>query len=239
MIGADGDAGLVFPPVRMVGRGARTNCGVTLLDRLTCFFAARYLEAVDIRLKGSPHWQLAAMVDDADTDILEVCAATGFLSRIVAGEFPDAKVSALDLSPGMIAQGRTRARSLANIEFVHGDATTMPYPDDSFDVVMAAFGLSVLSPAARARCLTEIHRVLKASGRLLVVDIDDALHTAGSLHACLNLVHRRRARNVSGKELLRQVESRGFRPSRHHNGQGGLFPFQTIVARRAAGADEA
>ncbi len=209
------------------------------LNRLRCFFAAHYLEAVDARLKGSPHRQLAAMVHDVDVDILEVCAATGFLSRIVATDFPHAKVSALDLSPEMIARGRARARGLPNLDFVKGDATTMPYPDGSFDVVLAAFGLSVLSSAARGRCLAEIHRVLKTSGRLLVVDIDDALHRARLLHACLNLVHRRRASGVAGSALLRQVENRGFRSSRHLNGQGGLFPFQMIVAHRAAGAGDA
>jgi SAM-dependent methyltransferase len=225
--------------VGTAGGGARTNRGVPLLNRLRCFFAAHYLEAVDARLKGSPHRQLAAMLHDVDVDILEVCAATGFLSRIVATEFPHAKVSALDLSAEMITGARVRARGLPNLDFVEGDATTMPYPDSSFDVVLAAFGLSALSPPARGRCLAEIHRVLKASGRLLVVDIDDAVHRAGLLHACLNLMHRRRASGVAGSGLVRQVESRGFRPSRHLNGQGGLFPFQMIVAQRAAGTGDA
>jgi ubiquinone/menaquinone biosynthesis C-methylase UbiE len=222
----------------MISRGAWTNLVVTLLNRLKCFFAAHYLEAVDVRLKDSPHLQLVAMVHGTDADILEVCAATGFLSRIFATGFPHAKVSALHLSPGVIARGCVRAQGLPNIEFVNGDATAMPYPDSSFDVVLAAFGLSVLPPIARGRCLAEIHRVLKGSGRLLVVDIDDALHRARSLHVYLNLLHRRRASDVSGSGLLRQIESRGFRPISHLNGQGGLLPFQIIVAHRAASDDD-
>jgi ubiquinone/menaquinone biosynthesis C-methylase UbiE len=206
---------------------------------MRCFFAAHYLEAVDSRLKGSPHRQLAAMVRGADAEILEVCAATGFLSRIVAAEFPQAKVSALDLSAGMIAQGRMRAQSVPNLEFVNGDATAMPYADRSFDVVLAAFGLSVLSPPVRGRCLTEIHRVLKRSGRLLVVDIDEPLHAAGSLHAYLTLFRRVRASDVTGSGLCRQIESRGFRPIGHLRGQGGLLPFQIVVADTATGEGDA
>lgn len=213
--------------------GSVRNSNSMLLDRLTSFFGAHYLEAVDVRLKGSPHKQLAAMVHRADSDILEVCAATGFLSRIIATGLPHARISALDRSAHMIAQGRLRAEGLTNIGFVQGDATAIPYPDSSFDVVLAAFGLSVLSSTARGQCLAEIHRVLKASGRLLVVDIDDPAHRACSLHAWVNLLHRRRAQDVSGSGLLRLIESRGFRPIRHLNGQGGLLPFQIIVARRA------
>ena len=156
-----------------------------LVHRLKCFVAGHYLEAVDVRLKDSPHEQLAAMVQGEDADVLEVCAATGFLSRIIATGFPHARVCALDLSAGMIAQGRVRAQGLHNIEFVNSDATAMPYADNSFDVVLAAFGLSVLSPAARSQCLGEIHRVLKGHGRLLVVDIDAAAHPARPL-ACLS-----------------------------------------------------
>jgi ubiquinone/menaquinone biosynthesis C-methylase UbiE len=206
-----------------------------LLNRMKCFLAARYLEAVNVRLKGSPHEQLARMVHDSDVDILEVCAATGFLSRIIASGFTHARVSALDISPGMIAQGRPWARGLPNIEFVNGDVTAMPYPEGSFDVVLAAFGLSMLSAVARGQCLEEIHRVLKEPGRLLVVDIDDPAGRTRLLHAWLTLVHRQRASDVWGSGLLRQIESAGFRPVRHCNGQGGLLPFQIIVAHRAAG----
>ncbi len=206
-----------------------------LVHRLKCFVAGHYLEAVDVRLKDSPHEQLAAMVQGEDADVLEVCAATGFLSRIIATGFPHARVCALDLSAGMIAQGRVRAQGLHNLEFVNGDATAMPYADNSFDVVLAAFGLSVLSPAARSQCLGEIHRVLKGHGRLLVVDIDAAVHPARPLHACLNRLHSRRARVVSGQALVRQIESRGFRSVSHLHGQGGLLPFQIIVAHKRAG----
>jgi ubiquinone/menaquinone biosynthesis C-methylase UbiE len=139
----------------------------------------------------------------------------------------------------MIAQGRLRAEGLTNIEFVHGDATAMPYPDSYFDLVLVAFGLSVLSFSARGQCLAEIRRVLKTPGRLLVVDIDNPLHRRRSLDAWPTLLHRRCAPDVSGSGLLRLIESRGFRPIRHLSGQGGLLPFQIIVAHRATADTDA
>jgi ubiquinone/menaquinone biosynthesis C-methylase UbiE len=144
-----------------------------LPKRLSGYFAAGFLEVVDPRLKGPPHERLASMVRDDEARILEVCAATGFLGRIVATRFPRSRVCALDLSPELIRQGRRRARGVHNLEFVRGDARAIPFPAGSVDVVLAAFGLSELSSAARSQCLREIERVLTRGGRLLVVDIDD------------------------------------------------------------------
>jgi ubiquinone/menaquinone biosynthesis C-methylase UbiE len=207
---------------------------VCLRDRLKSYFAGRYLETVNPRLKGSPHGQLAAMVHAGEADILEVCAGTGFLSRIIAGSFPHARISALDFSPELIAEGRRRARGLHNLEFIRGDVTAMPYADSSFDLVLAAFGLSELSPEARSECLREIDRVVTRRGRLLVLDIDDPLRHAGLFHAYRYLSHGQPASDVLGNGLVRQMESRGFETVRHLTRQGRLFPFQIIVAHKSA-----
>lgn len=200
------------------------------VDRLTSLLAAHYLEMVDARLKDSPHERVAGMVGDGDRHVLEVCAATGFLSRIVAIRLPQARVSALDLSAEMLAQGRLRARRLPNLDFVQGDATAMPYPECSFDVVLAAFGLSVLSAPVRSRCLREIRRVLTEPGRLLVVDADDPVPRARPSVAQAAFLRRRCGRDVAGTGLVRQLETHGFRPVHHVTGQGRFLPFQIIVA---------
>jgi demethylmenaquinone methyltransferase/2-methoxy-6-polyprenyl-1,4-benzoquinol methylase len=204
-------------------------------DRARAHLAARYLEAVNPRLKGSPHAQLAAMIHDGEEDILEVCAGTGFLSRMVATRFPHARVCALELSAEPIAEGRRRAQGLRNLEFVNADATRMPHADGSFDLVLAAFGLSELSPTTRAECLAEIRRVLAKEGRLLVADvadIDDPGPYARLFHAYRSLSRRRRSPEVSEGGLSRQIRSSGFSVVEHVRGQGRMLPFQIIVALR-------
>jgi len=199
--------------------------------RLKGYLSGRYLEAANPRLKDSPHQRLAAMVQENEDRVLEVFAATGFLSRIVAARFPGARISALDVSPEMVAQGRRRARRLDNLEFVQGDATAMPYPDGSFDVVLAAFGLSGLPADVRSACLAEIGRVLTRRGRLLVADIDDSLHRPPPLVGiCRHLPRQRPAGEAQGAPLVRQIESRGFTVVSHVAGKGRQLPFQLIVA---------
>jgi SAM-dependent methyltransferase len=51
-----------------------------------------------------------------------------------------ADVTGIDISGPMLAQGRDKARAAGlddNVEFLRGDAARLPFPDDSFDAVLA------------------------------------------------------------------------------------------------------
>jgi demethylmenaquinone methyltransferase / 2-methoxy-6-polyprenyl-1,4-benzoquinol methylase len=95
--------------------------------------------------------------------ILDIAAGTGTSSAAIAKS--GAEVIAFDFSPGMIAQGRTRHPDL---EFVEGDAQQLPFGDDEFDAVTISFGLRNVEDPRRA--LTEMYRVLKPGGRVVVCE---------------------------------------------------------------------
>lgn len=96
--------------------------------------------------------------------ILDVAAGTGTSSVPLAKA--GALVTALDLSSGMIEEGRRRH---PEIEFVQGDATELPFAEGTFDAVTTSFGLrNMQSPKA---ALSEFHRVLKPGGRLLICEV--------------------------------------------------------------------
>lgn len=73
----------------------------------------------------------------------------------------------IDLSPGMVAEARSRH---PGEEFRVGDATDLADLDDgSFDVVLFSFnGLDTLRPVEmRAKCLAEVRRILRPDGVFL------------------------------------------------------------------------
>jgi SAM-dependent methyltransferase len=76
------------------------------------------------------------------------------------------RVTALDISPDMLAIARRRAASAgANITFVEGRAEAIPADAESFDAVLASLSLMyVIDRAAAAR---EIARVLRPGGHLV------------------------------------------------------------------------
>ena len=96
-------------------------------------------------------------------------------------------VTAVDISPEMLAQLRARAaaKGIDNVETVEGEIEDLPLPDASFDVVVLS---QALHHAVRPeRALSEARRILVPGGRLLVLDL--LAHTEEWVRDQLQHVH--------------------------------------------------
>ena len=69
----------------------------------------------------------------APRGILEVGSGSGSGTTQVAGRFPDADIAAVDLSSEMV---RTAQAALPDVRFRVADASALPFPDASFDLVV-------------------------------------------------------------------------------------------------------
>src|SRR5258706_5655218 len=87
---------------------------------------------------------------------------TAELARIAG---PTGRVVGLDFSPEMLAIARVRH---PGIEFMEGDALSLPFEDASFDAVTIAFGLRNLSDPVRG--LREMLRMVRPGGRAVVLE---------------------------------------------------------------------
>jgi ubiquinone/menaquinone biosynthesis C-methylase UbiE len=112
--------------------------------------------------------------------LLEAGSGTGMLCRHAAAaaaaagpQTPGGRVTGLDISPGFmgIAQGYAARDGLAGlIRWCAGQAEALPFGDASFDGALAArLLLHVADPAA---VLSELARVVRPGGRLVVMDWD-------------------------------------------------------------------
>lgn len=95
--------------------------------------------------------------------VLDVAAGTGTSSEPYADAGVD--VVALDFSLGMLKVGKRRR---PDIDFVAGDATALPFADNSFDAVTISFGLRNVNEPKKA--LAEMLRVTKPGGTLVVAE---------------------------------------------------------------------
>lgn len=113
------------------------------------------LEAAQLR-PGMRVLDLASGVGDPALSIAEAVGPSGH-------------VVATDLGPGMIglAEELARARGLRNIEFRVAHVESLPFPDESFDVVTCRFGVMFFPDQLRA--FQECRRVLKRGGRVAFV----------------------------------------------------------------------
>jgi ubiquinone/menaquinone biosynthesis C-methylase UbiE len=109
-----------------------------------------------------------------DSRVLEVGPGPGYFSADVAREIPQGRLVLCDLQREMLAKASRRlSRSgAANIGFVQGDGSRLPFRAGSFDVafLVAVLG-EVPDPAA---CVESLHRVLRPGGDPDALSRDEA-----------------------------------------------------------------
>jgi SAM-dependent methyltransferase/predicted ester cyclase len=111
---------------------------------------------------GNREWVCAR----AEGQVLDLAAGT---ARNLPYYPSDAKLTGIELSPEMAALGRTRAEDLGReFEMVVGDATALPFADESFDTVVCTYGLCTIPDDAAA--IREAKRVLRPGGRILLAE---------------------------------------------------------------------
>jgi len=102
--------------------------------------------------------------------VLDVAGGTGDVARLLARRAGESgQVWLTDINAAMLARGRDRLIDAGHaLPAVRCDAEKLPYPADYFDCVSVAFGLRNMTHKEAA--LTEMLRVLRPGGRLLVLE---------------------------------------------------------------------
>jgi SAM-dependent methyltransferase len=102
--------------------------------------------------------------------VLDLACGVGDPALSIAEEVaPSGRVTATDLGPGMmsLAEELARKKGLTNIEFREANAESLPFADESYDVLTCRFGIMFFPDLPKA--LGECFRVLKPGGRVAFV----------------------------------------------------------------------
>jgi ubiquinone/menaquinone biosynthesis C-methylase UbiE len=99
--------------------------------------------------------------------LLDVACGTGVVARLAAERVgASGAVTGADLNPDMIKVARSLAPPKGAITWQQADAASMPFPDESFDVVLCQLGLQFVQD--RDAALREMRRVMAPGGRAMV-----------------------------------------------------------------------
>lgn len=99
------------------------------------------------------------------SDVLELACGTGIVTQLLRERLGEAtRLVATDLSEGMLEVAKTKTMSKP-VEWKAVDATSLPFKDNSFDVVVSQFGVMFFPDKEKA--MQEIFRVLRPGGRVL------------------------------------------------------------------------
>ena len=142
---------------------------------------------------------VANLIQPSD-DVLECACGTGLLTEVIAQKC--AHVTATDFAPKMLARAKKNCAAFGNIAFEQADITSLGYPDNSFDAVVAGNVIHLLDDPVKA--LRELERVCRPGGRLIVptyMNRDQAGKTSGFASAV----------GKAGANFKRQFTVEGYR----------------------------
>lgn len=106
---------------------------------------------------------------------LDVCCGTGDLTQRIASRLSAAgQVIGLDFAENMLELAQMRWDGVKSaqsplVQFIAGDALSLPFADDHFDGAVISFGLRNLADFSKG--LSEMARVVKPGGRVINLDL--------------------------------------------------------------------
>lgn len=110
--------------------------------------------------------------------VLDLGAGTGRNLSLLQQRYPDARLMAMDIAPGMLQQAKKRYRrdlglsrwlpGKNKLELVAGDAESLPLADNSVDLVFANLALQWCQPQISFR---EIQRIMRPDGLLMFTSL--------------------------------------------------------------------
>ena len=106
----------------------------------------------------------------AGMKILDLGTGTGYLAFPIAGKYPEAEVTGLDIVENALIKNREKAEKeeLRNLNFLAYDGMTFPFADETFDMVITRYALHHFPVIYDT--FQEISRVLKPGGKFFLSD---------------------------------------------------------------------
>jgi ubiquinone/menaquinone biosynthesis C-methylase UbiE len=173
---------------------------------------------------GGREW----VCSQADGEVLEVAAGTG---RNLPYYREDLRLTAIELSPEMLALAKQRAEELGReADLRLGDAQALGFPVESFDTVVITLALCTIPDARQA--VREAYRVLRPGGRLLLLEhVRSPNLTVRAVQRVLDPLAVRFAADHLVREPLDHLEAEGFEVERVERSKWGIV--ERVAARKS------
>lgn len=142
--------------------------------------APRYEQAVDQELQTFWGWSYQDFIDQLikrinlqdDHRLLDIATGTAVIPRKLAAQsHSSGQLFGLDITEAMLRRGQEKTAELHNPTAIHltcGDAMALPFPADSFDMVVTGLASHHMHIP---RMMGEIKRILKPGGSLAMIDV--------------------------------------------------------------------
>lgn len=102
--------------------------------------------------------------------ILDLGCGTGNLTEQIRLHFPDAEITAVDISGEILKECETRFRGDREIRYVQADFRDLPFAPASFDLVMSSIAIHHIRDPEKSLLYRRIHELLSPGGIFVFAD---------------------------------------------------------------------
>ncbi len=164
------------------------------------FQAAAYASAEPIKNAEILEHILHAANPAVHDEVLDIACGPGILTCALAAKVKH--TTGIDLTPAMIEQARRleAEQDLANLTWIEGDVTHLPFEDASFTLVTCRYAFHHFQDPLAV--LNEMKRVCREAGRILVVDTAPAGAKADAFNQMEKLRDNSHVRALPVEEML-------------------------------------
>jgi ubiquinone/menaquinone biosynthesis C-methylase UbiE len=113
--------------------------------------------------------EMADLEGKSNPSVLDICCGTGAVIVSFAHRYPQGVAVGYDFSRGMLRKAQDKKTS-GRIMWIEGDAATLPFANESFDVVTCSHALYELKGPTRQTALQEMKRIIRPSGVVLLME---------------------------------------------------------------------
>jgi ubiquinone/menaquinone biosynthesis C-methylase UbiE len=172
---------------------------------------------------GGREWVCA----QAEGEVLELAAGT---ARNLPFYPPGVKLTAVELSPEMLAIGRKRAEEVGrDVDLRQGDVQDLDFQDASFDTVVCTLGLCTIPEPPKA--VAEAKRVLRPGGKLILLEhVRSPSLPVRAIERMLDPISVRFQADHLTREPLDYLKAEGFEVERLERSKWGIV--ERVLARK-------
>jgi ubiquinone/menaquinone biosynthesis C-methylase UbiE len=175
---------------------------------------------------GTREWACSQMKGE----VLEIAVGTG---RNIPLYPTDVRVTAVELSPQMLALAEARTKELgADVDLRLGDAQALDFEDARFDTVLITFALCTIPDDRRAA--EEAFRVLRPGGQLVAVEhVRSPVRAVSVAQRMIDPLSVRFGADHLAREPLGYLADVGFQVEEVRRSKAGIV--ERVRARKPAG----
>ena len=142
--------------------------------------------------------------------VLDLGCGTGTLTIMLKQSAPKARITGMDGDNDVLSIAISKSEKVgAAITWDYGLALELPYPDDSFDVVVSSLVIHHLTSQDKVPAFREVRRILRSGGRFHILDFGRPFNVLTRLQAAAMTHMEETADNFKGR-ISPMLQAAGF-----------------------------